>query len=193
MRNPPRMPIGALIVRLSSTFSSPALWIADGPSAAKTAPTSPPITAWVELDGMRTYQEKIIQRMVPLMAAYSTRGVRPCVSTTSEPTTLATATPNINGPSSWASVDSTSARRGPMAREAIIVATMLGAPKIPVSTPCVEARTSRGTMATRLFIRIQIVPIHAQRQRQKDQVDSLYVKSMLKTRVNSIGVNWAGA
>src|ERR1700712_773995 len=104
------MPKGAVSVRLKSILSKPAPLTAEGPNPAKTAPTNPPTKACVELDGIFTYQAKTIQNTVELRAAQSIKVVIPAESTTSLPTAAATATPNNNGPTSWAKVDNNIAR-----------------------------------------------------------------------------------
>src|SRR5690606_30416821 len=114
-------------------LSRPSPWIASTPPLAHTAPTSPPISAWVELDGMRKYHETSIQTTVAVSAAPIVDGNTTLCSTISSPTAPATATPNKNGPINCATVDRSSALHGPIAREAISVATLLGAPHTPVS------------------------------------------------------------
>lgn len=125
--------------------------MADGPSTITTTPINPPSSACVELDGMRQNHANTIQNTVALRAAHNITGVIPCADTTSEPTALATATPNTNGPINCEMVDNRMARRGVIAWEAIMVATILGAPKIPVRISWTTTSVSRGNTAAKLF------------------------------------------
>ena len=60
---------GAVTIRPSRIFNKPVSWIALTPNAAKTAPTSPPISACVELDGMRQYHATSIHTTVAVSPA----------------------------------------------------------------------------------------------------------------------------
>jgi hypothetical protein len=77
----------------------------------------------------------------------------------SSPTAEATASPNRNGPINSAMVESNSALRGLIARDATIVATMLGALNMPVSMSITSASATNIARAIRLSTIAQHDPI----------------------------------
>src|SRR3954465_9532218 len=64
---------------------------ASDPAAAKAAPTTPPISAWDELDGRPRYQVARFQAIAPTRPAKTTVGVITSALTTSLATVAATA------------------------------------------------------------------------------------------------------
>src|SRR5665648_1458 len=95
------------------------------PESAATAPMIPPINAWLELDGIPKYQVNKFQKMEAISAATSTQILMEPGNTISSPIVFATATPNRKGPENSATAVIYKALRGDMARENMIVATML--------------------------------------------------------------------
>ena len=73
---------------------------ASGPAAAKAAPTTPPMSAWEELDGRPKYQVIRFQEIAPISPAKTTVGVIAPELTTSEATVAATAS-EMNAPAKF--------------------------------------------------------------------------------------------
>src|SRR3954447_5012773 len=88
---------GAITAGISTFPTSPSLRIALLPTAAKTAPTTPPIRACDELEGNPRYQVARFQTIAPTRPANTTVGVIAPASTTSLATVAATAS-EMNAP-----------------------------------------------------------------------------------------------
>ena len=110
---------------VSKIFSRPANLIALKPAPITTEPINPPINACEELLGKPRYQVSRFQRMAAARAATSTFVLMAWESTISAPMVVATATPKMKGPQNSAIAVIPSAILGEMARDEIMVATML--------------------------------------------------------------------
>jgi hypothetical protein len=106
-------------------FHNPATRMACVPAAITTAPTRPPMSAWEELLGNPRNPVSRFHRMAPSMAARITCVLISVGLTTTLPIVFATAIPKIKGPKNSATAVIPWAARMDMAREEIIVATML--------------------------------------------------------------------
>ena len=91
---------------------------------AKAAPQSPPISAWLELDGSPSHHVSRFQTIAASSAASSVVAETKCVSTRSWPIVLATAVP-LSAPSKLKTVDRTMACRGVSTLVEIVVAMAL--------------------------------------------------------------------
>ncbi len=122
-----------------STFCSPVRLMVSNPAATTTAPINPPMRAWEVLDGQPKYQVIRFHTMAPLNAAMMTALLIAAGSTTSLPMVVATATPKRNGPTNSAIAVMPRAARGAMARDEIMVATMLLESCIPFRKSNIKA------------------------------------------------------
>src|ERR1700753_228098 len=121
-------------------------WIADPPAAAIVEPTTPPIRAWEELEGIPKNHVSRFQMIPPHKPARTTVTVTLPVST--RPLAMVAATlSDRNAPTRLRTPDSATATRGPRAPVAIEVAIAL-----PVSwKPFVKSKPS-ATTTTRAII-----------------------------------------
>src|SRR5512144_3219759 len=81
----------ATIAGMMTLPTTPLVYTALDPDAAKEAPTTPPIRAWEELDGRPKYQVARFQEIAPTSPAKTTVGVITSAFTTSLATVAATA------------------------------------------------------------------------------------------------------
>src|SRR3954451_9628776 len=100
----------------TSTFSiSPSPKTADGPSATKAAPTTPPISACEELDGRPSHQVARFHAIAPIRPANTTVVVIAAGSTMPLATVAATFN-EMNAPAKFRIADIATAVRGDIAR-----------------------------------------------------------------------------
>src|SRR6478672_5378583 len=83
--------MGAMTAGIRILLRMPSPRIALDPAAANAAPTTPPMSAWDELDGSPKYQVMRFQEMAPMRPAKTTVGVIAPALTTSWATVAATA------------------------------------------------------------------------------------------------------
>src|SRR3954470_11810645 len=107
------------------TFPSrPLPSIADAPSAANAAPTTPPISACEELEGRPNHHVARFHMIAPMSPAKTTVGVMASAFTIPLATVAATAS-EMNAPTKLRSAANVTAIRGGSARVEIAVATTL--------------------------------------------------------------------
>ena len=106
-------------------FNNPSTRIAENPAATTAAPSSPPSSAWDELDGIPRYHVTRFQITADIRAAITTVCVMASATSKELPMVVATATPNKKGPTKTAPAAIISATLGRSAREEITVATRL--------------------------------------------------------------------
>src|SRR5437588_3046196 len=102
--------------------TTPAHWTADVPLATSTAPISPPIRAWEELEGRPRYQVIRFQLIAPTNPANTTAIVISPVDTIPLAIVVATLI-EMNAPAKFSSAAYPTASRGGIARVEIVVAT----------------------------------------------------------------------
>jgi len=122
---PARNPITGEANKLIRTFRTPDAWMARNPAPTPTEPIKPPINAWEELDGIPNILVKIFHAMALTNAEMMAIILRYSDATISCPMVFATATPKMKGPENSAMAVIARATRGRMAREEIMVATIL--------------------------------------------------------------------
>ena len=105
---------------------------ASNPSATTAAPTSPPMSACVELDGSPRHHERTFQTSAPLTPAPTTATTWSAGTSTTLATVSATAAPRTNGPSSVKSAATRRAAPGAAERVATRVATASAASCTPL-------------------------------------------------------------
>src|SRR5581483_11809028 len=121
--NAPAKPITGEARPGSTTFShNPCHCTPLEPDCASAAPTSPPISACVELDGRPKYHVTRFQRIAPKSAASTVFSVASPESMIPLPTVFATAVVT-NAPARFAPAETTTATRGESARVPTHVAT----------------------------------------------------------------------
>ena len=99
--------------------------IAAQPPATIAAPNKPPTSACIELVGMPSQAVTKFHTIAALSAAMISCGVAIDNVIKSRPMVVATLKPKTNGPTAAEAAAIKSARRGPIAREEIMVATIL--------------------------------------------------------------------
>ena len=130
------------------TFSiSPWVWIALAPLAAKAAPTSPPMSACDELEGSPKYQVARFHAMAPIRPAKTTVVVTAPDSTMPWPTVAATLS-EMKAPAKFRTADSSTAKRGDMARVDTDVAIALAVSWKPLVKSNASAVTTTMTRMT---------------------------------------------
>src|SRR5688572_21533543 len=116
--------VGATSAGIRTLPRMPSPKIASTPAATKVAPTTPPISAWEELDGSPKYQVIRFQQIAPTRPAKITVVVIASGSTTSLATVAATSS-EMNAPTKLRIAAKATAIRGAIARVEIDVATTL--------------------------------------------------------------------
>src|SRR3954453_13632625 len=115
---------GAISAGTTTLPSRPSPLTAADPSAAKAAPTMPPIRACEELDGRPKYQVARFHAIAPMSPANTIVGVMVAASTIPLATVAATAS-EMNAPTKLRIAANVTATRGGIARVEIAVATTL--------------------------------------------------------------------
>src|SRR3954469_10282477 len=113
---------GAIRAGIRTLPSTPSPRTASAPAAAKAEPTTPPISAWEELDGKPRYHVTRFQKIAPTSPAKTTVGVITSPLTTSFATVAATAS-EMNAPTKLNTAAYATAMRGGIACVEIEVAT----------------------------------------------------------------------
>src|SRR4051795_11277071 len=128
---------GAITAGISTLPITPSAKTASAPAAAKAEPTTPPISAWDELEGRPSHQVTRFQKIAPTRPANTTVGVITSPLTTSLATVAATAS-EMKAPAKLKTAAYATAIRGGMACVEIEVATTFA-----VSwNPLVKSKTS---------------------------------------------------
>src|SRR4051812_5554828 len=115
---------GAMTAGMRTLPSTPSPRTASAPPAAKADPTTPPISAWDELEGRPRYQVARFQKIAPMSPAKTTVGVITSPLTTSLATVAATAS-EMKAPTKLNTAAYATAIRGGIACVEIEVATTL--------------------------------------------------------------------
>src|SRR5215216_2257611 len=143
---------GAMTAGISTLPSTPSPNTASAPPAAKAAPTTPPISAWDELDGRPKYQVARFQKIAPINPAKTTVGVITLASTTSFATVAATAR-EMNAPRKLNAAAYVTAILGGIAWVEIDVATTLAVSWKPLVKSKTSAVATTMTRTTSLLTR----------------------------------------
>src|SRR3954452_23172943 len=125
--------IGAMTAGIRTLPRMPSPRTALDPAAAKAAPTTPPISAWEELDGSPKYQVTRFHEIAPISPAKTTVGVIAPELTTSCATVAATAR-EMNAPAKFSTPPYLTPSRGGIARVEIDVATTFAVSWNPLVT-----------------------------------------------------------
>src|SRR5919204_5909676 len=149
------------------TFSTrPSPCTAFAPSAAKAAPTRPPISACDELDGRPKYHVARFQAIAPMSPAKTTVVVAAPDSTIPLPTVAATFS-EMNAPAKLSTADRRTAKRGDMARVETEVAIALAVSWKPLVKSKASAVATTMTRTTSELTRLGVLD-HDARQRVGD-------------------------
>ena len=106
-------------------YRTPRPRIAWGPLMISVAPTTPPISAWVDEDGMPRHQQKTFHSTAAIMAITMVFSVTAFESTKPVVMERATAAPYRNGATNSATATRYRANRGRIARDAMTPAKIL--------------------------------------------------------------------
>ena len=110
----------------------PALSTTPGPAAAIPAPSSPPISAWLDDEGMPFTQVSTFQNIAPTSAPNTTAGVTVSGSTMPLPTVSATCSPTNQYAAKLPTAANSTAINGDSSRVATTVAMALAASCMPL-------------------------------------------------------------
>src|SRR5919198_3283526 len=141
--------VGATSAGIATLPTRPWASTAWDPLATNTEPTTPPISAWDELEGRPKYQVIRFQAIAPIRPPNTISGVTRSDCTTSLATVAATAR-EMNAPAKFRSAAYPTASRGGIALVEMVVATTLAVSWNPFVKSKASAVATTMTMTTSL-------------------------------------------